>query len=153
MTANRIRALRKERGYSQKELGDRLGVGQTTVSAWEIGRNEPDNDLSNKMAKLFGCSIGYLMGYENESPHRGLSKADWDAYTDALRQEHLHQASDAQQGEDPSIEEYQRQQILMDWERNERSIFPESVYIDKILESTDEDGRKRALQVIQLMFP
>ena len=77
MATNRIRALRKEAGYNQKELGEQLGVGQTTVSAWEIGRNEPDNELSHKMAQLFGCSIGYLMGYEPESDQRGLSVDEW----------------------------------------------------------------------------
>ena len=133
MVTNRIRALRKEAGYSQKELGNVLGVGQTTVSAWEIGRNEPDNESSHKMAKLFGCSIGYLMGYEGESKHRGLSDAEWEAFT---HQKHAEREADREQarlqrqldGEDDEIEEriaeYQHDERIRNWERDGRRIFP-----------------------------
>ena len=62
MAKNRIAMLRKEQGMNQRELGERLGVGQTTVSAWETGKYEPDNDSMNTMAQMFGVSIGYLAG-------------------------------------------------------------------------------------------
>ena len=79
MERNRIAVLRKEQGMNQKELGMALGVGQTTVSAWETGKNEPDAASLRKMAQLFHVSIGYLIGYENDS-HRGLSGAEYAAY-------------------------------------------------------------------------
>lgn len=60
--ANRIKMVRKSMGLTQKELGKMLGVGQTTVSAWELGRNEPDYEYLRKIAKLMECSIEYLMG-------------------------------------------------------------------------------------------
>ena len=162
MVTNRIRALRKEAGYSQKELGNVLGVGQTTVSAWEIGRNEPDNESSHKMAKLFGCSIGYLMGYEAESKHRGLSDAEWEAFIHQKRLEHMEEQIQAQiqreiNGIDPEIEEYLAEQEsderIRNWELDGRRIFPESIEIDAILDRTTAEGRKRAVKVIELMFP
>lgn len=41
MVGNLIREMRKEMGLSQRELGEKLGVGRTTVSAWETDRNDP----------------------------------------------------------------------------------------------------------------
>lgn len=155
---NRIRALRKAAGYNQKELGSILGVGQTTVSAWEIERNEPDNESSNKMAKLFGCSIGYLMGYEPESKYRGLSRDEYYAFT-ARRAEEISMKEEAEWDtrEDEEVErfiaEVTRHQRMDDWEKSGKEVFPETIEIDAILERTNADGRKRALQVIELMFP
>lgn len=158
MAMNRIRALRKKVGYNQKELGNILGVGQTTVSAWEIGRNEPDSDSCNKMAKLFGCSIGYLMGYEPESKHRGLSDAEWDAFTARKHMEHeaemYEEYVDRENAEtEKKLAEYERYERLRAWEEGNREVFPETIGIDAILERTDADGRQRALKVIELMFP
>lgn len=65
MAKNRIGELRREHGMNQRELGIALGVGQTTVSAWETGKNEPDNEVMHKMAQMFRVSIGFLAGYED----------------------------------------------------------------------------------------
>lgn len=79
MKNNRIGQLRRECGLNQKELGEKLGVGQTTVSAWETGKNEPDSAAMGKMAELFQVSIGYLMGHEAESLTRGLAPEKYKA--------------------------------------------------------------------------
>lgn len=63
MIQNRIGLLRKENGLNQLELGELLGVGQTTVSAWENGTNEPSMRLWHEMSVLFGVTISYLAGY------------------------------------------------------------------------------------------
>lgn len=67
MERNRIGALRREKGWNQKELGDKLGVGQTTVSAWEAGKNEPDYKSIRAMVALFGVSADYLLGFEKKA--------------------------------------------------------------------------------------
>lgn len=155
---NRIRALRKAAGYNQKELGSILGVGQTTVSAWEIERNEPDNESSNKMAKLFGCSIGYLMGYEPESKYRGLTRDEYYAFTKRKADERaMEEDIESYFREDEETErlaaEYTRIERLEEWERTDKGVFPETVEIDAILERTDARGRRRAVEVIERMFP
>lgn len=61
---NRIRNLRRKHEISQKELGQRLGVKQVTVSAWERGKNIPHYKALCEMSQIFHCSIGYLMGTE-----------------------------------------------------------------------------------------
>ena len=60
---NRIKELRKKAGYSQQELADVLGVGQTAVSAWEIGGSEPRLSTYYLLSQFFGCSLDFIMGY------------------------------------------------------------------------------------------
>lgn len=60
---NRIQRLRETKGWSQKELGQKLNVKQTTVSAWETRKNQPDYKTIRAMAKLFEVTTDYLMGY------------------------------------------------------------------------------------------
>jgi transcriptional regulator with XRE-family HTH domain len=47
---------RKELGMTQEELANKLGIGRTAVSAWEIGRNEPPLEFLIKLKKIFGVS-------------------------------------------------------------------------------------------------
>ncbi|UQY34126.1 helix-turn-helix transcriptional regulator [Pseudomonas fulva] len=50
---NQIRELRSQRGWSQAELGERLGVSRQTVNAIETGRYDPSLPLAFKIARLF----------------------------------------------------------------------------------------------------
>ena len=54
---NRLRELRAERGWSQAELAERLGVSRQTVNAVETERYEPSLSLAFKIARLFGQKI------------------------------------------------------------------------------------------------
>lgn len=57
-----IRRLRKENGFSQAALAERLGVEQPTVQRWETGKREPSLDFIDKMAQVFGVAVGELVG-------------------------------------------------------------------------------------------
>lgn len=74
---NRIAQLRKTKNLSQKELSHILCVAQNTVCNWEKGNREPDIESLQKLARLFGVSIDYLIGWENcaqiQSPEISLS--------------------------------------------------------------------------------
>lgn len=59
---NVFKRLRKARGLSQKALGDRLGLGQGTVSQWEVGRTMPDLQTVIALADFYGVSTDYLLG-------------------------------------------------------------------------------------------
>ena len=50
---NRLPALRTERGWSQGELAEQLGVSRQTVNAVETERYEPSLSLAFKIARLF----------------------------------------------------------------------------------------------------
>jgi len=54
---NSLRALRADRGWSQSDLADKLGVSRQSVNAIETGRFDPSLPLAFKIAKLFGLSI------------------------------------------------------------------------------------------------
>lgn len=43
---------RKDLGYSQQELANKLGVTRSAVSGWEIGRNEPDLQTIIKLKEI-----------------------------------------------------------------------------------------------------
>lgn len=54
---NQVRELRTAQGWSQAELGERLGVSRQTVNAIETGRYDPSLPLAFKIARLFERSI------------------------------------------------------------------------------------------------
>lgn len=54
---NRLRVLRAERGWSQAELADRLGVSRQTVNALEVGKYDPSLPLAFKIARTFERTI------------------------------------------------------------------------------------------------
>ena len=64
---DKIRTLRKEKGFNQTELGERLGVKTNAVSKWECGRVE-DIPMSKvkMMASLFGVPVSYLIDDDKE---------------------------------------------------------------------------------------
>ena len=57
-----LKALRLEAHISQAELAEKMGVGQRTVSNWELGARQPDYDTLVKIAKYFEVSTDYLLG-------------------------------------------------------------------------------------------
>lgn len=59
--ANRLLQLRKERGLSQEELADQLGISRQAVSKWERAEASPDTDNLICLAKLYNVSLDYLL--------------------------------------------------------------------------------------------
>ena len=59
---NRIRELRKQRDMTQKELARHLQVADSTLSYWEMGKYEPDNEALLKLSKFFQVPIDYILG-------------------------------------------------------------------------------------------
>lgn len=59
---DRLVSLRKENGLTQEEFAKKIGYTRTAVSAWEIGRNEPSNADTIKIANFFNVSTDYLLG-------------------------------------------------------------------------------------------
>lgn len=60
--AKRLKELRAEKGIYQKDLAEILHVAPSAVSAWEIGRNEPCNEMLIKISDFFGVTLDYLLG-------------------------------------------------------------------------------------------
>ena len=53
----RIRSLRRKHNLTQKELGEKLGVKHNTISSYEKGTNEPEQDILFSMDDVLGVSI------------------------------------------------------------------------------------------------
>ncbi len=62
----RLKALRKEAGYSYKKLEDLTGISRSTLQRYELNQkaNIPSNKLA-AIAKAYQVSEIYLLGYEN----------------------------------------------------------------------------------------
>ena len=61
-----IRSLRMERGWTQEELGERVGVSAQAVSKWETGQSLPDISQVPLLAKAFGVTTDLLFGLGEE---------------------------------------------------------------------------------------
>lgn len=56
-----IAKLRKEKGLTQRELGDKVGVGFKAVSKWERGITCPDISIINELSKILGITSDELL--------------------------------------------------------------------------------------------
>ena len=77
--ANRIIELRKQKGISQKELGDMLGVSNKAVSKWENGESMPKTSTMLKLAEILGIDGNELIGFEvkdNVTPQYNNAEID-----------------------------------------------------------------------------
>jgi HTH-type transcriptional regulator, competence development regulator len=62
---DRIRELREERNWSQREFAKRVGINYSVVNRIELGkRNVEDHELA-KIADVFGVTTDYLLGRTN----------------------------------------------------------------------------------------
>jgi len=67
-TGSLISGLRHEKGFTQREIAQRLGICSKTVSKWETGRGFPDVSLIPEISKIFQVDISKLI--EGEMPER-----------------------------------------------------------------------------------
>lgn len=65
---NHIRERRTERGWTQQELADRLGVSRQTVNAVEKGKYDPSLPLAFAMARVFETRIEALFEPDGADP-------------------------------------------------------------------------------------
>ena len=63
----RIASERKKLGLSQEALGDKMGVSRQAISKWESDGAVPEIDKLIAMSKLFGVTLGWLLGVEEEA--------------------------------------------------------------------------------------
>lgn len=81
--ADRIQQLRKQKGISQEELADRVGVSRQAVSKWESAQSVPDLDKILLLSDYFEVTTDYLLkGIEPAPPVRdkradGASSPSW----------------------------------------------------------------------------
>ena len=69
---NKILDLRKKKGYSQEELGDKIGVTRQTISNWELNETTPNPDQLKLLSNEFNVSIDDLL--DNNIKSGGVRK-------------------------------------------------------------------------------
>lgn len=65
-TGNKITELRKAKGWTQKDIAERLYVSVAAVSKWERGLNYPDLSIMESLAGILEITVSELLGLENE---------------------------------------------------------------------------------------
>lgn len=96
--SEKIMKLRKQNGWSQEDLAEKLGISRQSVSKWESAASIPDLDKIIRMSELFGISTDYLLKdeleeitfseapdpIEKEAAH-SISLEDANAYLDMVK--------------------------------------------------------------------
>ena len=80
-TGRSISSLRKEHGWTQKDLAERVGVTDKAVSRWETGRGSPDVSYLTALADVLEVSISELVlgeriGSAGKNPAEIVEQAD-----------------------------------------------------------------------------
>ncbi|MEG0376021.1 MAG: helix-turn-helix transcriptional regulator, partial [Raoultibacter sp.] len=64
--AQRLAELRRDKGYSQEELAEKLGLSRQAVSKWERAESSPDTGNLVALAKLYGVTLDELLRFDDE---------------------------------------------------------------------------------------
>ena len=65
-------ALRKEKGITQAQLAQELGVTNKAVSKWETGEAMPETSLLVPLSKIFGVTVDELLNGERQREHNSI---------------------------------------------------------------------------------
>lgn len=63
--SERLRELRKEMNFSQKELAELLQTNDSSICDWKNEKSQPDLEISVKIAQIFSVKTDYLLGLKN----------------------------------------------------------------------------------------
>ena len=73
MTHNRIKELRKNKGLSQSQLANKVGISNQVISFYENNKREPKIETWQALANFFAVTVPYLQGIDDK-PNTGYSK-------------------------------------------------------------------------------
>ena len=74
----KIRRARKAAGLTQRQLAEKIGVANTSVSNWEKDLSRPDADLIQKLCAVLNVQPNHFYGTENTSIQESLTVSDED---------------------------------------------------------------------------
>ena len=69
---NNLKQARKAAGMTQADVAKLVGISQNGYSYWENGKTKIDNESLSKLAKIFGCTIDYLLGGTSDTSSTGI---------------------------------------------------------------------------------
>ena len=62
MVFERLKQLRREKGYTQEQVAELLGIDRRSYCSYETGVNSINAQTLIKLSKIYGASIDYLLG-------------------------------------------------------------------------------------------
>lgn len=71
----RLAELRKERGLTQSELADCIGISRQSVTLYERETRIPDIEVLGKLASFLGVTADYLIGLDDARTHEAADIA------------------------------------------------------------------------------
>lgn len=86
MMKNRIKELRQKNHLTLKEVSQKIGMANNTISQYETGKREPKLETWQKLASFFRVSVPYLQGFTDNNKSNepcdycNFSKRDRAAY-------------------------------------------------------------------------
>ncbi len=105
-----IKRLRQQKGLTQEQLGNLVGVSTAAVSKWESGITYPDITLLLPLASAFGASLDALVGYDEAKLEQQITKT-----LEHYRQLHLEgRFADAMMVIEDARKEYPQDYRVMD---------------------------------------
>lgn len=69
----KLQKLRKEKGYTQAELAEKIGVSCRSIQNYELGARYPKRDILSKLCSVLGTKIEYLV---SSNDFMGLVQAE-----------------------------------------------------------------------------
>ena len=72
-----LSALRREKGYTQKELAEKLCISDKAVSKWETGTSLPDTALLVPLSEILGVSVTELLLCRHTERMPPWSRSRW----------------------------------------------------------------------------
>lgn len=78
--ANKLLQLRKEKGLSQEQLAQELGISRQAVSKWERAEASPDTDNLIELAKLYDISLDELLLHQPTEKETVIEENDDEKY-------------------------------------------------------------------------
>ncbi len=66
LRGGRLKQLRERSGYTHADLSEMLNIGFSQVYRYESGKADPSSHVLERMAKLFGVSVDYLLGLTDD---------------------------------------------------------------------------------------
>ena len=90
MRGERVKALRKMKGWTQDELGAAVGLKKATISGIENNKRDRGERSVSKFAEVFGCTADYLLGFSDDpalnSEQNTRLKKDFDDIYNKLKE-------------------------------------------------------------------
>lgn len=76
-----LKQLRKQNGFTQKEVAKELGITVSAYGNYELGQRQPTPEMLCKLADVFEVSVDYLLGRSTQ-PNKNTALVNKDGVTD-----------------------------------------------------------------------